>query len=268
MKILSEANYVRRYFLGPSPQDSWIAMLQNRTNEFHYRSVALTRRFRQPLKVKPTDLGGRFLHYARDNSFRAYSQVGQDLLAEFLKEGRPGYFVEFGATDGVEFSNTLMLEQSGWTGILAEPARMWHEKLAKNRRCIIDHRCVWEIDGDWLQFEEKEAGTLSTIVDYTDRDARGYAMTDTYKVETVSLNTLLADHNAPSHIDLLSVDTEGSEPRILASVDFSRYSFGLVAVEHCYKPEDRDSIYATMTAAGYRRILTDLSFHDDWYVPA
>ena len=67
------------------------------------------------------------------------SQQAQDLfvIAE-LHGKRNGFFVEFGATNGLELSNSLVLEQQlGWKGILAEPARYWHEALHRNRNCGI-----------------------------------------------------------------------------------------------------------------------------------
>ena len=40
------------------------------------------------------------------------SQIGQDIFAiSLLKAKKHGYFVEFGATNGVKLSNTYMLEQ-------------------------------------------------------------------------------------------------------------------------------------------------------------
>ena len=51
------------------------------------------------------------------------SQLAQDLfvIAELLGE-RNGFFVEFGATNGLELSNSLVLEQQlGWKGIQVAP---------------------------------------------------------------------------------------------------------------------------------------------------
>lgn len=61
------------------------------------------------------------------------AQLRQDLFAlSYLDFKKNGYFVEFGATNGVDLSNTYLMEKEfGWNGILAEPAVVWHKDLKK-----------------------------------------------------------------------------------------------------------------------------------------
>jgi hypothetical protein len=57
------------------------------------------------------------------------SQLGQDVLAVSIF-GDNGFFVEFGAADAENISNTYLLEKDyGWKGILAEPNPIFHESL-------------------------------------------------------------------------------------------------------------------------------------------
>ncbi|MEI7932321.1 MAG: methyltransferase, partial [Alphaproteobacteria bacterium] len=92
------------------------------------------------------------------------AQNFQDLfIALYHQHARGKFFVEFGATDGVALSNTLMLERElGWSGILAEPARGWHAALRQNRRGVIDTRCVWKASGETIDFIEPAEGSFST----------------------------------------------------------------------------------------------------------
>ncbi|MFV0513071.1 MAG: FkbM family methyltransferase [Jhaorihella sp.] len=215
--------------------------------------------------IKAMDAGHR--NRCIDLLGRSRSQLRQDLfaLAQMdFKEG--GFFVEFGATDGVELNNTWLMEQDfGWSGILAEPARGWHGDLKANRNCTIDTRCVWSESGGTLRFTEAPRGENSAISSFvkTSRKLRG----SQYDVQTVSLNDLLDGHGAPDVIDYVSVDTEGSEFDILNTLDFDRWSFRVMTVEHNYAPQ-REDIHALLTARGYRRVLDSVSRFDDWYVKA
>jgi FkbM family methyltransferase len=186
-----------------------------------------------------------------------------------MLRGKPnGYFVEFGATDGIGLSNTYLLESRlQWKGILAEPARCWHDNLKKNRTAAIDTRCVWNKTGEALTFLETELAELSTLADFRDRDFNksGRTIGKTYKVNTVSLNDLLLKHNAPADIDYMSVDTEGSEFNILNSFDFKRYQVKIITVEHNFCEPDRKQIFDLLTSKNYERIFEPFSKFDDWY---
>ena len=87
---------------------------------------------------------------------KSKSQLRQDLFVlNQLNYKKGGYFVEFGATNGIDLSNTYLLEKNfGWQGILAEPSIGWHNDLIKNRKCNIDKNCVWIKSNELLNFNE------------------------------------------------------------------------------------------------------------------
>lgn len=203
------------------------------------------------------------------NLIKSKSQLRQDLFVlSQLVFKKDGYFVEFGATNGITFSNTYLLEKEfGWKGVLAEPARNWHKELVKNRSCSVDKRCVWKESGSMINFREVGIGELSTIDNFSNSDVHAKARLSSkkYSVETVSLNDLLKYHNAPSVIDYLSIDTEGSEYEILAALDFSKFSFRVITCEHNYT-ETKEKVHNLLSAHGYRRVLEEVSKFDDWYV--
>lgn len=201
---------------------------------------------------------------------RSQAEFRQDLFVlSQLNFRESGYFVEFGATNGVDFSNTHLLEKEfGWTGILAEPARSWSTALEQNRTAKIDTRCVWKESGAKLAFREALVGELSTMEHLADKDRHSHARRfggTTYDVETVSLNDLLKDHNAPREIDYLSLDTEGSELDILNAFDFSKYDIRLITCEHNFT-ENRERIHNLLVSKGYRRVFETLEIVDDWYI--
>ena len=197
------------------------------------------------------------------------SQLKQDIFVLFETEfKRNGYFVEFGATNGISLSNTYLLEKHfNWSGILAETATCWHDELLKNRSCAIELSAVYPISNQIVEFNQTLDQGLSTIHAYTEsgngKDTRANGIK--YPVNTISLMDLLNKYSAPNVIDYLSIDTEGSELDILLNFNFDQYDIKIITCEHNYT-SDRQRLFDLFTSKGYIRKYADYTEFDDWYV--
>jgi FkbM family methyltransferase len=196
-------------------------------------------------------------------------QLFQDLWVLFeTRQQSGGYFVEFGAVDGLSHSNTLLLERKfGWRGLLAEPIPSMSKVLRENRTALIDTRCVWRASGELVELLVTPHPEFSTLVGLEQPDqhsATERVTGEVHTVVTVSLADLLEQHDAPSVIDYLSVDTEGSEYEILAAFPFASRTIRLVSVEHNHRPVERD-LDRLMADHGYERRFPELSGWDAWY---
>lgn len=201
---------------------------------------------------------------------KSKSQITQDLFViSELNFKKNGFFVEFGATDGINFSNTYMLEKEfNWDGILVEPAKVWWIELLKNRPNVVtESLCVWKESNVNIEFNETKNSQTSTIDLYTNSDLHRSLRKKgkKYLVKTITLMDLLQKYNAPKIIDYLSIDTEGSEFEILNTIDFNKYTFKIITCEHNYT-ENKEQVFNLLTKNGYIRKYENLSNYDDWYV--
>ena len=142
-----------------------------------------------------------------------------------------------------------MENKLGWDGILAEPAKIWHENLKSNRSCNIDTSCVAKESGLIYTFlEVKDDSSLCTpsisgVEEFADNGDWASDLRKNnsikYEVETISLEDLLNKYKAPKEIEFLSIDTEGSEFEILKGYDFSKRKINKICVEHNYVKKNR-----------------------------
>jgi len=225
--------------------------------------VARLRKIRQ---IAQESSNSDLSHFLVSHVADSHAQQLQDLLAVYFSNFKPGYFVEFGATDGIDLSNTFLLEERyGWSGVIAEPAKLWHKNLYENRNCSISKDCVYSVSGQELVFSEATSGKLSTLTNYVNSDGHVRESLSEYSVRSVSLEDLLHQFQAPSFIDFLSVDTEGSEFEIIQNFDFNKYEFGFICIEHNHTENDQ-KIESLLKQNGYTRILKESSDFDGWYL--
>ena len=248
-KILSNSNFV---------------MMKNSTY-FELTRAAHRSKFVELLNAVPKSHRNRLLELYP----KTFSQNYQDLFALSSNHfKRNGFFVEFGATNGVNISNTYLLEKEfKWSGILVEPAISWHQELKMNLTCTIDTNCVWSASEEDISFCETNEKEYSTIKNFFSADLHHEKRSNysEYIVKSISLLDLLKKYDAPRIIDYISIDTEGSEYEILKNFDFKEYQFRSITCEHNFT-ENRNAIFNLLTSFGYRRVNYDIKSYEDWYI--
>jgi FkbM family methyltransferase len=141
--------------------------------------------------------------------------------------------------------------------------------LRQSRTATVDDRCVWDRSGDQVDLLLTGDAELSTVAEHAGHDlhtaTRQTTAVRTISVPTVSLDDLLDEHDTPAEFDFLSVDTEGTELRILRAFDFARHRPQLIAVEHNGRRDDEQALDALMAQNGYERRFRALSDWDAWY---
>jgi FkbM family methyltransferase len=174
------------------------------------------------------------------NSARPYfAQQAEDAVIDnifgVLKMAKPTY-LDIGAADPVESSNTYLFYLKGGSGVLVEPNPPLAERLRaarpRDKVLNIGIAASAQKEADYYLFRRYPAlNTFSReqadkIVSVEGTSAIEKVM----KMPLVDINTVIAQ-NLGKAPDLLSVDTEGLDLEILKSLDFSRYRPAVICVE-------------------------------------
>jgi len=176
-----------------------------------------------------------------------YSQYGQDrwLYENFFKDKRVGTFLEIGADDGIDKSNTLFFEESlNWNGLCIEPSPARYNLLRQNRNCICEQVALSDYTGtaEFLDISGWGKGLSGIIDNYCDNHAHRVQQemnhpknlgSERIQVPVETLNNVL-DKYGIVEVDFCTIDTEGSEFEILKDFDFNRFNIKRILVENNY----------------------------------
>ena len=169
------------------------------------------------------------------------SQCGEDTwIINNIPLPHRGVFVEVGAADGVTNSNTLAFERLGWDGLLIEPDPRYTQ-LGEYRVAKVLRNAV-TTDIGIFDFPQHDDPQLSGFLRKTDKSE---------KVVGRRLDDILGIFRI-GHVDLLSIDTEGTELDVWRSLgDYDRPSIVIIEWNTEGMPSREDEITATLTADGY-----------------
>jgi FkbM family methyltransferase len=181
------------------------------------------------------------------NNYKSQFEQDRHVLSVYNNK-RNGYFIEIGAYDGIESSNTYVLEKDfGWNGICIECNPRFYNTLINSRNCLKSDNAIYNIDGREMEFYD--SGGYAGLVETNNHK---HIINDPkIIVKTKKLVTLLDEIKAPSFIEYLSLDTEGSEYEILKEHNFDKYKFGYICVEHNRIEKNRKAIRELLESKGY-----------------
>ena len=138
-----------------------------------------------------------------------------------------GYFIECGANDGVDQSNTWYFEKYlNWHGLLIEPLTKQFIELKKNRSqknhfynvalCGDENiNSIQIIENDLVSTSPNEFNKGKKISNF---DAK-------------TLTKILDEISAPNLIDFFSLDVEGFEDQVIKGINFNKYNFKFFLIE-------------------------------------
>lgn len=193
------------------------------------------------------------------------SQSGQDkyLDTEVFQGFRRGVFVEVGAWDGVDLSNTVFFERErGWTGLAIEPLPDRYAQLTKNRRCTTLNCAISDTEGeaDFLALSGPTSMLSGLTASYDPRHVRRIdaevaelgATKTLLRVPTRRLDSVFREHGL-QRIHYLSLDVEGAEAACLRSIDFNAVYIDVIGFENNYADTTLQNI-AFLKAWGYQEL--------------
>ena len=169
-----------------------------------------------------------------------YSQQQEDkILFEKYLNYKNGFFIELGAMDGVQYSNTLFFEQNlNWKGVLIEPTNQFINLIKNRPNCYNFNYAVSNIEGE---VEFLGDGALGGIPDLmSDWHKYGWKLDklESYKVKSKPISKIIKDINI-ERVDLFSIDVEGGEIMVLETFDWTIPVY-LILIEGNYTASEKD----------------------------
>lgn len=158
-----------------------------------------------------------------------------------------GFYIELGANDGIQQSNTYYFEQyRNWKGILIEPIGQRYLECFRNRsknNKIFCNACVsFEYKEKFVELTYSNLMTtannlesdLSNPIEHAKSGLKYIPNKEnnyTFGSLASTLNSILLKSDAPKKIDFLSLDVEGAEIEVLKGVNHKQFRFKYICIE-------------------------------------
>ena len=199
-------------------------------------------------KIIPTKFKTLLKKYRK---FNAINNLDKKLLKYLPYEN--GFYIECGANDGVNQSNTWYFEKSlNWKGILIEPNKKIFKELKKNRSPSNIFENVALVSEDF-KIKNKEIYLSNNNLESKIKNKKSLGDEE---INTDTLNNILSKHKVKT-INFFSLDVEGYEENVLKGLNLNKFNIDYILIE----TSNLDKISFLLKKNNYK-FLKKLSDHD------
>ncbi len=176
-----------------------------------------------------------------------------------------GYFVEVGAYDGDMVSNTSGLADIGWHGLYIEPIPLYYEKCKERHQFNTN---VEVLNLAISNIEEMLTFSLGGVLSTARADVREnfekigwknfFEKSDTIQTMALPLDLVLKQNSIPKSFDLLVIDVEGFEFKVMQGFGIANWRPKMIIIEL----HDQNRNYRSMLSESFRisRMIQDCNY--------
>jgi len=161
-------------------------------------------------------------------------------------------FIEIGSNN---YDTLNYLIHEGWKGVIVEPIKRVFNQIEKYSNCFYENIAISEENGEAkFYFYDEITGWGSLNEEHNKKLSFNDKKLNIVKVKTMTFDKLCDKYNIKK-IDLLKIDAESYDAKIIKSIDFSRYDVKelIFEFEHL-KKEELDDVKKYLYQNNFKKV--------------
>ena len=193
---------------------------------------------------------------------KTYSMDGEDLIIlDYFKNKKEGFFIDVGCYHPIHRNNTFLLYKKGWKGINIDIHSFSIDLFNYIRKKDLNYNFAVSDKNEKLNmYYQKELSQLSTI-EYEQAKKVFQGPIKEKKIQALTLNEILKKSKIEKKIDLLDIDVEGADLKVLQSLSFDKYKPELICVEVHERSIKESKTFKFLDSCNYELIWSGVFSH-------
>ena len=193
----------------------------------------------------------------------SYSMDGEDLfLNDYFKDKTKGFYVDVGCYHPIHRNNTYLLHKKGWHGVNIDIQKFSIDLFNHLRPKDLNYNIAVSNKNETVEmFYQKKLSQLSTI---EEKQSLKVFQGDIkkLKIQSLTLDSILEKTNSNNiKLDLLDIDVEGADLKVLEGFSIQKFKPELVCVEIHEKEIKKSKIHDYLNNSNYELIWSGIYSH-------
>ena len=183
-------------------------------------------------------------------------------ILDYFKDKKNGFYVDVGCYHPIHRNNTYLLHKKNWNGINIDTSQFSIDLFDYMRPKDLNYHCAISNKNEIIKlFYQKELSQISTI-EKGQAESVFQGNIKEKDIQAFTLDEILSkDKYNNSKIDLLDVDVEGADLKVLKGLSFDKFKPELVCVEIHENEIKKSDIYNFLIHKNYELLWSGVYSH-------